>query len=77
MPGPRVALIAGSGKRRAPWYLTGQAPRWSPEVLDLQNRQACLRLAGQHVPAIYGSSGDVNGHQADPTFSVDAAKRQG
>ena len=38
-------------------------------VLDLQNTQPCLGLAGQHVPAIYGSSGDVNGHEADPTFS--------
>lgn len=34
-----------------------------------------LRLAGQHVPAIYGPSGDVKWAEADPTYSVEAAKR--
>ena len=38
----------------------------SSAVLDLQNTQPCLRLAGQHDPALYGTSGDVNGHVADP-----------
>ena len=37
--------------------------------------QTWLRLAGQHVPAIYGPSGDVKWADADPTNSLDAAKR--
>jgi uncharacterized damage-inducible protein DinB len=37
--------------------------------------QTWLRLAGRHVPAIYGPSGDVTWEQADPTYSVEAAKR--
>jgi uncharacterized damage-inducible protein DinB len=37
--------------------------------------QAWLRLAGQHVPAIYGPSGDEKWDEADPTYSIDAAKR--
>jgi uncharacterized damage-inducible protein DinB len=37
--------------------------------------QTWLRLAGQHVPAIYGPSGDVKWDEADPTYSVDAARR--
>jgi uncharacterized damage-inducible protein DinB len=37
--------------------------------------QTWLRLAGQHVPAIYGPSGDVTWDEADPTYSVEAAKR--
>jgi hypothetical protein len=49
----------------------------SLEVLDLLNTQPWLTLAGQHVPAIYGSSGDVKGHEADPTFSGDAAEQHG
>jgi uncharacterized damage-inducible protein DinB len=39
--------------------------------------QTWLRLAGQHVPAIYGPSGDVKWEGADPTYSVEAAKRGG
>jgi uncharacterized damage-inducible protein DinB len=39
--------------------------------------QSWLRLAGQHVPAIYGPSGDVTWSEADPTYSVEAAKRGG
>ena len=39
--------------------------------------QKWLRLAGQHVPATYGPSGDVNWAEADPTYSVAAAKRGG
>ena len=39
--------------------------------------QTWLRLAGQHVPAIYGPSGDVKWDEADPTYSVEAAKRGG
>lgn len=37
--------------------------------------QTWLRLAGQHVPAIYGPSGDVSWDGADPTYSLDAARR--
>jgi uncharacterized damage-inducible protein DinB len=39
--------------------------------------QTWLRLAGQHVPAIYGPSGDVKWDEADPTYSLEAAKRSG
>ena len=37
--------------------------------------QTWLRLAGQKVPAIYGPSGDVSWDEADPTNSLEAAKR--
>lgn len=37
--------------------------------------QTWLRLAGQHVPAIYGPSGDVTWDEADPTYSLAAASR--
>lgn len=37
--------------------------------------QTWLRLAGQHVPAIYGPSGDVKWSEADPTYSLEAARR--
>jgi uncharacterized damage-inducible protein DinB len=37
--------------------------------------QSWLRLAGQHVPAIYGPSGDVTWDEADPTYSPEAARR--
>jgi len=37
--------------------------------------QTWLRLAGRHVPAIHGPSGDVPGDEADPTYSVEAADR--
>jgi uncharacterized damage-inducible protein DinB len=40
--------------------------------------QTWLRLAGHEpVPAIYGPSGDVKGDAADPTYSLEAAKRGG
>jgi uncharacterized damage-inducible protein DinB len=40
--------------------------------------QTWLRLAGHEpVPAIYGPSGDVKWDQADPTYSLEAAKRGG
>jgi uncharacterized damage-inducible protein DinB len=39
--------------------------------------QSWLRLAGQRVPAIYGPSGDVKWDEADPTYSLAAAKRGG
>jgi uncharacterized damage-inducible protein DinB len=39
--------------------------------------QTWLRLAGWHVPAIYGPSGDVKWTEADPTYSLDAARRGG
>ena len=37
--------------------------------------QSWLRLAGQHVPAIYGPSGDEQWSESSPTYSLDAAKR--
>ncbi|HEX5442599.1 MAG TPA: DinB family protein [Pirellulales bacterium] len=37
--------------------------------------QTWLRLAGQHVPAIYGPSGDESSGHADPTYSIEAAQR--
>jgi uncharacterized damage-inducible protein DinB len=37
--------------------------------------QTWLRLAGCAVPAIYGPSGDVHWDEADPTYSLDAARR--
>jgi hypothetical protein len=39
--------------------------------------QTWLRLAGRHVPAIHGPSGDVKWDEADPTYSLEAAKRGG
>jgi uncharacterized damage-inducible protein DinB len=40
--------------------------------------QSWLRLAGHEpVPPIYGPSGDVKWDEADPTYSVEAAKRGG
>jgi uncharacterized damage-inducible protein DinB len=39
--------------------------------------QTWLRLAGCQVPAIYGPSGDVKWSEADPTYSLDAARRGG
>jgi uncharacterized damage-inducible protein DinB len=39
--------------------------------------QTWLRLAGAHVPAIYGPSGDVKWDEADPTYSLEAANRGG
>lgn len=35
--------------------------------------QSWLRLAGAHVPSIYGPSGDVSWDGATPTYSVEAA----
>jgi uncharacterized damage-inducible protein DinB len=37
--------------------------------------QTWLRMAGTHVPAIYGPSGDEHGDDSDPTYSVEAAGR--
>lgn len=39
--------------------------------------QSWLRHAGKPVPAIYGPSGDVKWAEADPTYSLEAAKRGG
>jgi uncharacterized damage-inducible protein DinB len=70
------------------WWLTpmpffgGQRERiwtfWRRVLHTCHHRtqvQTWLRLAGQHVPAIYGPSGDVKWSEADPTYSVEAAKR--
>lgn len=37
--------------------------------------QTWLRIAGQHVPAIYGPSTDVKWDEADSTYPVEAARR--
>jgi uncharacterized damage-inducible protein DinB len=37
--------------------------------------QIWLRLAGETAPAIYGPSGDVKSPGADPTYSLEAARR--
>ena len=53
---------------------------WRRVLHTCHNRtqvQACLRLAGCHVPAIYGPSGDVKWDEADPTYSLEAARRGG
>jgi uncharacterized damage-inducible protein DinB len=40
--------------------------------------QTWLRIAGHEpVPAIYGPSGDVTWNEADPTYSLEAARRGG
>jgi hypothetical protein len=39
--------------------------------------QSWLRLTGQHVPAIQGPSGDVKWDEADPAYSLEAAKLGG
>ncbi len=39
--------------------------------------QTWLRLAGAHVPAIYGPSGDVKWDEAYPTYCIEAANRGG
>jgi len=39
--------------------------------------QTWLRLAGAHVPAIYGPSGDVHQAGDDPTYTTEAAARGG
>ena len=44
---------------------------------DFHETQSWLRLAGCHVPAVYGPSGDVTWSEADPTYSLDAARRGG
>ena len=43
--------------------------------LAAYSAQTWLCLAGQHVPAIYGPSGDVKWDEADPTYSLEAARR--
>jgi uncharacterized damage-inducible protein DinB len=72
-----------------PWWLEsrpffGGSPReriwvfWRRVLHTCHHRtqvQSWLRLAGQHVPTIYGPSGDVTWDEADPTYSTEAAKR--
>ena len=62
----------GGLKRQRIWTF------WRRVLHTCQHRtqlQTWLRLAGQHVPAIYGPSGDVTWDEADPTYSVEAADR--
>jgi uncharacterized damage-inducible protein DinB len=64
----------GGGVRERIWVL------WRRVLHTCHHRtqvQTWLRLAGQHVPAIYGPSGDVTWDEADPTYSLEAAKRGG
>jgi uncharacterized damage-inducible protein DinB len=64
----------GGLKRQRIWTL------WRRVLHTCHHRtqvQTWLRLAGQHVPAIYGPSGDVTWDEADPTYSLEAAKRGG
>ena len=44
-------------------------------VVTTYASEANKTVAGQHVPAIYGPSGDVTWDEADPTYSPEAAKR--
>jgi hypothetical protein len=37
--------------------------------------QTWMRLAGQHVLAIYEPSSDVTWNEADPTYLLEAARR--
>ena len=73
--------------RVADWWL-GERPFFGGRVWVFWRRvlhtchhrtqvQSWLRLAGCHVPAIYGPSGDLTWSEADPTYSLDAAKRGG
>jgi hypothetical protein len=54
---------------------------WRRVLHTCHNRtqvQTWLRLAGHElVPAIYGPSGDVKWDEANPTYSVEAAKQGG
>jgi uncharacterized damage-inducible protein DinB len=62
----------GGLKRQRIWTL------WRRVLHTCHHRtqvQTWLRLAGGHVPAIYGPSGDVIWDEADPTYSVEAAWR--
>src|SRR6516162_5968163 len=79
--------------RSAPtkWKCVDRTVRWHPDGNGLEDSdsrlctchhrtqvQAWLRLAGHEpVPAIYGPSGDVKWDEADPTYSLEAAKRGG
>jgi polysaccharide biosynthesis protein PslF len=70
--GPAAAVFRLASRPASAWCrrealcLTGQALGCFSEVLDLQNTQPCLRLAGQPVQAIYGPSGDMKWDEADP-----------
>jgi uncharacterized damage-inducible protein DinB len=65
----------GGGVRERVWVF------WRRVLHTCHHRtqvQAWLRLAGvAPVPAIYGPSGDVTWSEADPTYSLEAAKRGG
>jgi hypothetical protein len=83
--------LDGVGEGTAAWWLEGrpffgglQRERiwgfWRRVLHTCHHRtqvQIWLRLAGQPIPAIYGPSGDVKWDEADPTYSVEAAKRGG
>ena len=46
----------------------------------MRRENANREMRGEHVPAvpaIYGPSGDVKWDEADPTYSLEAARRGG
>ena len=49
----------------------------SVAYLPSPDPSANMATSGRHVPVIYGPSGDVKWAEADPTYSVEAAKRGG
>jgi hypothetical protein len=67
-----VRLFFGGLQRERIWVF------WRRVLHTCHHRtqvQTWLRFAGQHVPAIYGPSGDVTWDEGDPTYSLEAAKR--
>jgi hypothetical protein len=62
----------GGLKRQRIWAFWRRVPHTGHHRTQIQ---AWLRMAGAHVPAIYGPSGDIQWDEADPTYSLDAANR--
>jgi S-formylglutathione hydrolase FrmB len=50
---------------------------WLAKRRLLQFAQDLAAFGRLYVPAIYGPSGDVKWAEADPTYSLDAARRGG
>jgi hypothetical protein len=76
--GSLVKLTEAGFAKLAVCLLTAFLAFWlTPHDGSRTRVQTWLRLAGQHVPAIYGPSGDVSWDEADSTFSVESAKRGG
>ncbi len=62
----------GGLKRQRIWTFWRRVLQTCHHRTQVQSR---LRVPGHHVPAIYGPFGDVEWDEADPTYSVEAAKR--